>query len=347
MKKQMAFLITSALLASSFCFFDFFGTPPEANIHSNNIPPRFQWDENKGYCGEVSLISAGLYFGQYISQYDARALALDNAPQNSGQLLIGRNDTHAAQQMHLNCIEWNTDQEQTTDQFLAWVKQNVVQNYPVAIGIYTNEYLFYGNTNPDAGDSDYDHIVPVTGIASNHSLTDPAYYADDVIYFNDNGLWGSAANPPYYFNFPFGAFQATRQQANAQSGPVYSLTNDASNYGIAITGVMDLNHDTVPVRVDTNVNHEVPEIASGSSTRPAPMPLTLTITISGLEPNVPYHLYRYNDMSAVPNSQFNANAKSADQNWNVQIASGSTYTMTQQINSNEVAAYRCVKASAP
>jgi hypothetical protein len=46
---------------------------PVTFIKSNDIPPRLQWNHNAGYCGEVSLISAGLYYGQYISQYDARS----------------------------------------------------------------------------------------------------------------------------------------------------------------------------------------------------------------------------------------------------------------------------------
>ncbi len=40
------------------------------------------------------------------------------------------------------------------------------------------------------------------------------YYADDVIHFSDNGLWGLPSNPPYLFNYTFGSFQASRKQAN-------------------------------------------------------------------------------------------------------------------------------------
>src|SRR5579859_6230620 len=67
-----------------------------------DMPPRFQWNENFGYCGEVALISAGLFYGQYLSQYDARATA-SSKPQyrSSSQLLLGVNDTHAAAGMHL------------------------------------------------------------------------------------------------------------------------------------------------------------------------------------------------------------------------------------------------------
>ncbi len=319
----------------------------DAHFYHNNIPPRYQWDSNSGYCGEVSLISAGLYYGQYVSQYDARAIAIKNTPQNKGQLLLGMNDLYTAKQMHLSAIEWNTDAEQNTDQFLAWVKQNVVNGHPVAIGIYTNEYLFYTDTDPDAGQPDYDHIVPVTGIGSNHPLADPNYYADDVLYFSDNGLWGDPKNPRYNFSFAFGPFQATRQEANAKTASIYSLSNDASNYGIAITGIMDLNNDTLPVRLKTDPNSESPEIDDGSSVRPAPEPLLLTLTISSLQPGVLYNLYRYNDLALVPDSAFNAHAENATQHWPIQISSGTTYVMTKQINSDEIAVFRCVRASAP
>jgi hypothetical protein len=46
-----------------------------ANLFKLNIPTRLQWEENDGYCGEVSLISGGLYFGQYGSQFDTRVMA--------------------------------------------------------------------------------------------------------------------------------------------------------------------------------------------------------------------------------------------------------------------------------
>ncbi len=323
---------------------------PVTFIQSNDIPPRLQWNHNSGYCGEVSLISAGLYYGQYISQYDTRAIATQGAPQNKDQLLLGINDQYAATQMRLKFIEWQ--EETTTEQFLAWVKQNVIRGFPVAIGVYTNEYLFYGKTDPNAGDPDYDHIVPVTGITSLRPLTDPFYYgneliySDDEIYFNDNGLWGDPGKEPCYFSYPFDSFYATRAQANSPDGPVYSLSSDGTNYGIAITGVIDLNGDTLPVRIDTNLNYELPQIVSGSPTRPKPMPLLLTVTVSGLDTYTPYNLYRYNSVDKIPTSRFNAQAGNATQSWQIQVETGTTYTMQVSIMSDETAAFRCVRATA-
>jgi hypothetical protein len=311
------------------------------------IPPRLQWNANGGYCGEVSLISAGLYYGQYVSQYTARQAAIGKVPQSQGEMLLGVNDRRAATALHLNSIEWKTSAEKSTDGFLRWVKRNILRGYPVAIGVFTNENLFYGDTQPDAGDPQYDHIVPVVRVRSHHPFSSQRFFANDRITFSDNGLWGNSHHRPYFFSYPFAGFQLDRAQANAPTGPIYSLPNGGRNYGIAITGVMDRNGDTLPVRVATNKNYEAPAMVNGSNARPKPMPLTLRITVSGLEPGTPYRLYRYSDLKAVPDSGFNAHASAATATWDIRISSGTTFTTTQQILSDEVAVYRAVRASAP
>lgn len=315
----------------------------------SKLPPRIQWDANYGYCGEVSFISAGLNYGQYISQYDARALASKNAGQRleSSQLLLGVNDVAAAKAMHLTATAFNTTQQPTSTAFLTWVKSNVIAGYPVVIGVFMNQNRFYGTTNLNAGDTEYDHIVAVTGMTSTRPLTGTAtYYADDVLTFNDNGEWTTNGQPQNAFSFAFGTFVTTRQQANAKTAAVYSLKNGA-DYGIAITGIIDLSHETMPVRLTTSTNAETPAIVDGSNTRPAAKPVTLTITVSSLKPGTTYTLYRYNSMTNVPDSNINANVAKAAQKWTIKISAGSTYTMTQTINSNEIAVYRAVPVGAP
>jgi hypothetical protein len=320
-------------------------TPAAATNYraGSNLPPRIQWNANYGYCGETSFVSAGLYYGQYISQYDARAIASRNARQSleSSQLLLGVNDIAAAKAMHLTAVA----KQATTASFLPWVKSNVVAGNPVVIGVFMNQSRFYGTSNLNAGDTEYDHIVTVTGVTSTRPLTGPtASYPDDVLTFNDNGLWAPGGLPQNTFNYPFATFPATRQQANAKTGPVYSLKNGL-NYGIAFTGIIDLNRETVPVRLTTSTNAETPAMVNGSSTRPAAKPVTLTITVSGLTPGKTYNLYRYASMAAVPDSNFNANSTKATQKWKI-VATGTTYTMTQTIMSNETAAYRAVPVTA-
>lgn len=320
---------------------------PPSYIHTNRIATRLEWNPNFGYCGEASFVSAGLFYGQYCSQYTARALASPGVHQyeNGSQLFVGINDQTAAKAMHLNTIEWDTDDESDTNDFLVWVKQCVLQGYPVIFGIFNNEYLLYGITDPNAGDKEYDHIVVANGISSNYPLSDMGFFPDDTLYFSDNGLWDE--NPPFIFTYPFGSFEANRAQANALSGPIYSLNNDASNFGIAVTGVTDPGGYTIPVRLDTNVNDEIPEILEGSDTPPIPFTLTLTVTVTIPDQTKSYNLYRYNDFSKVPNTHFNANAANAYQTFLIPSGELASYILTMDIQSNEIAAFRAVATTAP
>ena len=315
------------------------------------VPARLQWNSNYGYCGEVSFISAGLYYGQYISQYDARAIASPNVSQSleSSQLLVGVNDAAAATRMRLAYAQPTGSALTSAPAFLAWVKGKVVSGAPVIIGVYTNAYKFYGSRNLNFGDSEYDHIVTVTGFTSTHTPTTPAtYYSDDTLTLEDHGVWsgGSSSAPPYFFQYALGPFQQTRRTANATTAAVYSLKN-GGNYGIAITDILDTDKKTVPVRLATSKNFESPVIRNGSTSRPTASAITLTITLSGLIPGVPYNLYRYSTVNNIPTASFNANAAKAAQKWAIQISSGSTFVQTLTIQSSETAAFRAVPASAP
>ena len=304
-----------------------------------DVPPRFQWKANFGYCGETSLISAGLYYGQYASQYTVRALASHGMPQylRKSQLLLGVNAKRAAVLMHLVPIVWDTARERDDAEFLRWAGRNLQSGYPVTIGVYLNHYQFYSSTNPYAGDAVYDHIVPVIAVTAN------------TITFSDNGLWGpqSPARVPYSFTYRRDRFVRDRREANAPAAPVYSLPAGGANYGIAIAGVADRLHETLPVRVATNLNYEFPAMKNDSNVRPRPMPLTLTVTVSGLHRGTDYTLYRYDSFSSVPDERFNAHAARAGKRWPIRISSGSTYVVHERILSDRMAIYRAVANSSP
>lgn len=335
------------------------GIPSEASLRLD-LPPRLQWYANDGYCGETSMIAAGLYYGQYTSQYDARALASPGVPQSSArsQLLLGVNDVRAAAAMHLASIEWPTYRNGSTEDFLAWVKRNVVHARPVIVGVYMNESVFSSSSDES---QQYDHIVVVVGVRSQHALSDGRYYADDALTFSDNGLYDVhplphpghwKPLPPFFFSDEFGPFQRTRAQANEPSAPIYSLPVDGrgqhpGNFGIAISGVVDRDRETLPVRASASKMWEYPYMRDGSNARPKPEPLTLTVTVSRLKPGVPYTLYRYDAFSSVPNERFNAHAAAASQRWSIRSASGSTYVLRQRIMSDQTVVYRAVPASAP
>ena len=219
----------------------------------------------------------------------------------------------------------------------------------MVIGFDTNNYKFDGATSPNAGNPEYDHIVTVTGIQSRSAISNPAtYLAADVITIEDHGIWtdpGSAV-PPFFFSFPAGTLPATRQQANAPAGPIYSIASDTPNYGVAITGVLDTDRVTLPVRLLSSANSEIPVMADNATARPASKPVTLTVTVSNLTPGVAYNLYRYASMAAVPDSRFNGSAAQASQKTAFTITSGTTFTTLVTIESSDVAVFRAVPASA-
>jgi len=142
-----------------------------------------------------------------------------------------------------------------------------MQGHPVITGVFMNEFIFYGKTSPSSGDSEYDHIVPLLSVESMSDDPD-TYNGSDIITFSDNGLYTSHGEAGYLFSYTFDDFTKTREEANAKLGEVYSLTNSGTNYGISVSGVIDLNGDTIPVRCTTDVNREDPEIKDGTSVAP-------------------------------------------------------------------------------
>ncbi len=327
------------------------GAPPSDFEADLGIAPRFQWSANYGYCGETSFVSAALHYGAYLSQYDARAYASEGMDQSleESQLLVGVNADVAAARLHLESTGWS---DAGAEDFLAWVKQNVVAGNPVILGVYTNEWRFDDDPDPWAGSDEYDHVVPVMSVGSDYAFTgadaDTDYHDDDTITFSDNGLLGddTPEGSEYYFRYSFADFPMTRDEANDPDAPWYALASEAADYGIAITGVKDTAGDTLPVRVETSVNYEEPAMEEGSSTRPPSSPVTLTVEVSELSPGTDYTLYRYDNVDVVPNSAFNDHASAAARSWPVRIDSGSTFSVSETIESSDVAVYRAVPASA-
>lgn len=218
-----------------------------AYSQTSPMSPRLQWNANDGYCGETSFIMAGMTFGQYTSQWTARALAAPTLPQtnSNSQLMLtwppGDWQT-AATAMRLQATGFNPtqyeDAEPYADVFLSWIKNQFLSGARVIIGMFNNVDLL-GEDPP--GDNVFDHIVPVMAIGSSHPLVvnddpgnaayyDQTYYGDDQITIADNGLWdpftsppapnwgsGNTANNPQgsaLYTATFDGVQLNRQQAN-------------------------------------------------------------------------------------------------------------------------------------
>jgi hypothetical protein len=317
------------------------------------VPPRRQWDENSGYCGETSFISAGLHFGQYCSQYTARSIASPGVDQRdtASQLLLGVNDAEAARKMRLTAARYYGDTQHTARQFLDWVKSETLRGRIVVIGVFNNGIELLEWTGRRDGQPDYDHIVPVLRLGSNvpfETLPDRAL-PRDVITISDNGLYGPFGTPPSYqflYSFRMRRFPGTRRQANRPNGAVYRLDRTPPNYGIAIEGVLDLDGVTVPVRLAASRDDE-PDIAHKSNIPPAPAPLTLTATVAIPDPSVSYVLYRYDDFADVPVAGFNASAAAAVESWSIPAGSGPSFTVVHETMTDATVIFRAVPVTAP
>jgi hypothetical protein len=286
-------------------------TPPATSSYiypRQTLQPFYQWENNDGYCGEVSMMQAGLNNGQWMSQFNARLIcgtglsqsgpsgacaAHQNAVNYNAQLLIetpgtgvtGPN-TYADAAMCLS----NSRLSGTTfdytgqstglagyQQYMSWVKQQVIAGNQVTIGVLLNGY----------SDPQYDHEVAVIKIGTNHSPTDPTYYPDDVVYFDDHGVYtlegdtitgnpsippGAGSNStgctPFVYGYTFGSLPNTRAGANREGAQGYSIiipsdqtihtyaggTGYATvpilgphNYGFSVVGPEDLSGETLPV----------------------------------------------------------------------------------------------------
>jgi hypothetical protein len=290
------------------------------------LPDRFQWNNFNGYCGETSFIQAGLYYGQYASQFDVRAM-LSSSHSQHAQLLLGPNQDQdsAASALRLNI---STFAGSAPADFLSFAKAHLVQRHPVIFAVYNSERILYGNTNPDAGDKDYDHIVTAFGIESH--FPDGAYHDSDVMHFADHGLFGTKpSNFPVNFSSTFGTFARSRQAANAPQAPVYSLPLKRA-YGLAVLGPRDAaSGGLLPVAISTSSNAEVPVIKS--MRRPPARPVQLTVVVSGLTPGRNFTLSRFSSfaaLSAPPSST------------STHRASATTFSFTDNIVSSDQVIWR-------
>jgi hypothetical protein len=251
----------------------------------------YQWNANNGYCGEASLISAGLANGQYMSQADARLACgafMGKAADGSGPSLLqggemgastinynaqmllenagagvsGDNDfgqgARCAANSGLDATTYPFETgyktanigESGVQDYLSWIKAEMIAGHQVTIGVLGN----------GGDDQQYDHIVTVVKIGTNHDVTDPRYYPDDVLYFDDHGLyslqldddevWDFTDNPavpvgaggddtgctPYLFAYTFDTIAKTREAANQTDAPAYSLIIPASEKIDVIAG---------------------------------------------------------------------------------------------------------------
>jgi len=299
------------------------------------IEPRLQWNANFGYCGETSFISAGMRFGQYTSQWTARALASPHTPQTreSSQLLLGGNDLAAARRMKLSAVAFDTGTRDTPSRFLGWVKSRFARGDVVIIGVDNNVRIL-GEAIPGEVGS-YDHIVPVLGIGG----ASPS----DTITISDNGLHNVGPNYPFRYTYRFADFPLSRSAANLWGGPIYSLALGSRHYGTAVNGIVDPNHETIPVRLTSSSDGEGLQNQLHLTSPPPASRIRLTAHVQIPDVTRSYTVYMYDRFSKVPTSDFAAHSANAVNSWTIPAGTGRHWSVTVSALSSDTRVFRAVR----
>ncbi len=277
-----------------------------------DIPPREQWPNDGGYCGETSLQSIALLYGAWISQDVVRKVA-------GGEMLLGVNDAKALDALHFTYVLWNSESSAPQFQgFAAWLKGNLARQTPAIFSVYLTD----GTNDPD-----YDHIMVATGATYRNA---DVYSASDTIFFNNN--FGSALSRE------LGAFSATRASCSKDS-LVGGCIPESVDYGVAVTGIVDPSKATRPVSISVAKNSE-PNVSKGAAAES----MMATGKAAGLTAGTAYALLRYDGYKKVPAG--NASEILAAPNTSrvdfTATASEWTFSDPTPFDSDSAVYYRCV-----
>jgi len=266
------------------------------------VRSRNQWGDSGGYCGSLSVQAIAMRYGAYISQSIVRKSTSNgggHGNERDGWEILHTNIGEALDNLKLTHDDWNFtlvgDPFKTG--YFAWMKKHLINGSPI---VWMIECA--GDSHATYGIGNYDHIEPVWGIYTNHSLDDQqAYPADVVAHGADYGATTSTPGPTLYREF--GSLPDTEaMEGNCRDAvPEYGknefypcVSSDKSQYGYAITGVMEKT-PSLPLFLDID-RYDEPDINRWQ--RPAQ--LKGTVTINGLKSGTSYKIYRWDDLKNVP-----------------------------------------------
>ena len=280
-------------------------TPPPAKYSKVIAGPQpgQQWNINGGFCGAFSTQHAALAFGAWVSQDLVRKANRNSAPPHTmhgdsteGYEVMPTNVADTAKNLKLTYDEWDyTQPSPQAPAYKAWLKKHLVAGHPIVWFPLCkgDPHHCYPGSCPNGGAAD--HVEPMWGIFSNHSLDDPKVYDDDyILHASDQDY------QPYYR--PMSTLEDSKSMdgncAHAGAGfgrnEMYPCFDESVTYGLAVTGLAVSG--AIPVSVQTSGAVEEPNVRQGA--RPAT--LYANVTVTGLTAGSQYVLYRYGSTESLP-----------------------------------------------
>ena len=299
------------------------------------LPARYMWgwgpgDLSGGFCGSVTIQTAGLYYGNWLTEYAVRGTSGGYDFQH--QLLIAYSKDldipstsmmSACDALKLNCSMWDyhTASNPQHSAFIRWAVKGIQLGYPIALGLY------WGIKN----DPNYDHIVPMVGFDS-HSGGEPV-----AIYYND--LHTNKTLREELSTFVRSRNQCRKSQPFGQGS--FCLPKQV-NYGMRMLGNADPKGELLPVRLRVNRVDE-PDYSLKGRRRQVPVLIRAQLTVHDLEAGQQYVLLRYEEAAKVPVKDF-LNAPSTERH--VFTATKFEYTREVTFMSDSTTFFRCVRMPA-
>ena len=277
----------------------------EANNRTLDIPGRLQWPDRDGYCGSATVQMNALNFGSWVSQGVVRAAvgAGECGGGGDGNEVLHTNAACVLEELRFNHTDWDYHNEPRPQAkgYLLWLKQNLARGHPVIMFIFCkgDSHRAHGS---EPGYGHYDHIEPVVGILSNHSLEEGSgdlntYYDDDILVHHSD--WSQDFYYRTFASMPDGPWMLgnCRDAPSRGGGPneAYPCIPKDIDYGYAMTGRFDPQGIALPVHLAVDSWTE-PDIVEGQR----PKQLTGTVTVRGLEVGHSYEILRFDGYTTVP-----------------------------------------------
>jgi len=311
---------------------------PECNKPSKkyeqiaNTQPGYQWNDAGGYCGSFATQRAAMAKGAWISQQQVR----DHASPGGGHdnEILDTNIDGAWKNLKLKYESFDFRHEATPqiDGIRTFMKKQLTAGNVIVMMIMKNGHQFpaYPTLTPPSGN--YDHIVPFTGILSDHPLTDTQFYDDDyVVHYTDHSVY------PYYRSMQslVGEYDGVSNCPSTSGDPQYPCLHPQYGYGWALQGFED-EREALPVSLTVDPSDSEPDTREQES----PTQLTGTLHIRDLLAGKKYAVYRWDSVDAA----FDYSKPTSVHRF---TASGATevYTDSNKIVSSGTTYYRCVEDS--
>jgi len=295
-----------------------------------NTQPGYQWGDAGGYCGSFATQRAAMSKGAWISQQQVRDATVPGGGHDNE--ILDTNIEQAWQTLKLKYEAFDYRHEATPhiDKVRTFIKKQLVAGHVVVEMIQKAGHTFpIYDLPPPSGF--YDHIVPWTGILSDHPLDDGTFYDDDyVVHYTDHSVY------PYYRSMKslVGAYRLQSSCPSTSGDPQYICLNPTYGYSWAIQGFADAR-EAQPASLTVDPSESEPDTRRGQP----PIPLAGTLHIEGLTSGARYAVYRWDAVETA----FDYTKPSAVHYFNATSAT-ETYADPESIASNGTTYYRCVSA---